>query len=661
MSLRIILFVSTVLSFNLFSQVTQENLDARQKFREFESKRLVKTVLANSTQSVKGDGSVDALYYEINLELNFTSQTISSGEVTGRFRSLANSLTQVILDFENNMNVTSVGGNGISYTHNGNHLAITLDQAYNIDDIFEVTVFYNGSPSSSGFGSWSMTSSRASTLSEPYGAKGWWPCKDTPNDKPDSVDIYITVPSNFDAVSNGKLMSVTPGPSSTQIWHWKETYPIATYLVSLAIANDYAHFSDIYVSATGDTLPLEHWVYQNHLSTAQATFAEVPDFIEALEYYFGPYPFYGEKYGMAEFDWGGGMEHQTITSIGGVSSGYRDIFVHELGHMWFGDQVTCKDFHHIWLNEGFASYSEPLFHEYTYGTAAYHNYMASQDHHPWSGTIYIQDTTNVWSIFSNIVYDKGSWVLHMLRHVVGDTVFFNILKTYASHPDFSYGTATTEDFQAICEGSSDKNLSYFFNQWIYNSGHPDYAYSWNVSPEGNNWRTRLVIKQLQTNQTFKMPIDITFQANGWDSTFVVINDTSYQRYDIITTTQPTTVLFDKDNWILCDVQQFVDGIEPYDNNPEYFLLEQNYPNPFNPETTIEFYTPDGTSAEIIIYDVTGREIKKYTISKTEVGTNKVIWSGEDKIGKPVSSGIYFYELVLPEKNIQRTRKMIKLN
>ncbi len=151
-----------------------------------------------------------------------------------------------------------------------------------------------------------MTSTRASTLSEPYGARGWWPCKDTATDKPDSVDMHITVPSGYIAVSNGSLIGITPVTGSRNTYHWHEQYPISTYLVSIAVANDYVHFSDIYVNVSGDTLPLDYWVYNYELSQAQSTYAEVPLYMEALEHYFGPYPFFEEKYGMARFDWGGG-------------------------------------------------------------------------------------------------------------------------------------------------------------------------------------------------------------------------------------------------------------------------------------------------------------------------------------------------------------------
>ncbi|MFC2088215.1 M1 family aminopeptidase, partial [Calditrichota bacterium] len=646
MRLFTIVFLFFAFSFNLLAQLSKEDKEVQQTFRQNEMKSYMKGMNAKSTQGIKSDGSIDALYYEIKLNFDFVLLEIN-GEVTGRFRSKVNSLSQITLDFDDNMSVDSIKGNVTSFSHSGYDLTVNLAQTFNSNDVLEVTVFYHGSPNSSGFGSFSMTSSRAYTLSEPYGAKGWWPCKDTPNDKPDSVDIYLTVPSAYKAVSNGSLIDVTPGPNNTSVWHWNEKYPIATYLVSLAIASDYANFTDEYVSASGDTLLLDYYVYNYELSQAQTSYADVPKYLEAFEYYFGAYPFYEEKYGMARFGWGGGMEHQTITSIGSTSgsNGWRNIYIHELGHQWFGDLVTCANFHHIWLNESFASYSEPLYYEYWDGAAAYHSYMASQDHRPWYGTIYIQDTTSTGSIFGNIVYDKGSWVLHMLRHVVGDSVFFTILKSYTTDPRFAYGSATTEGFQTICEEISGQDLSAFFDQWIYHPSYPKYQYAWSVIPSGSKWLTKLVIKQTQTHHVYTMPIDITFQATGWDSTFVVLNDSDYQRYYIVTSTLPTNVLFDKDKWILRDVQQVVDSIlDPADKPPVTYKLYQNFPNPFNPETTIAFYTPDKAEVEIRIYDINGREIKYLFFSSPNQGTHFINWNGTDSYGSQVSSGVYFYKL-----------------
>jgi aminopeptidase N len=664
--MRLGTLISIILLFSLLinAQQYQKELNEKEEFRREEFKNAMKKFDVKSSQVTKSDATIDALYYEIKLDLDFTAQDISYGEVTGRFSSKVDSLSQISLDFDDNMSVDSIDGNAVSFTHSGYTLIINLDQTYNLNDIFEVTVYYNGAPNSSGFGSWGMNSSRASTLSEPYGAREWWPCKDTPTDKPDSVDIHITVPVGYIAVSNGTLISVTPAPGSKNTYHWHEQYPITTYLVSIAVANDYVHFSDFYVNTSGDTLSLDYWVYTSELSQAQATYAEVPLYIEALEHFFGPYPFFEEKYGMARFDWGGAVEHQTVTSTGSVSNSWwwRHTNVHELGHQWFGDQITCANFHHIWLNEGFASYSEALFEEYANGISAYHNYMRNYLVGGWSGKIYVDDTTNTWNIFNSTVYDKGAWVVHMLRHVIGDSVFFQTLKSFLTDPRFTYGAATTKDLRTVYEEITGLNLHPFFVQWIYHPSYPSYQYAWSITQSGNKWITNLLIKQVQTHHIYTMPIDITLQGSGWDSTVVVLNDTAYQRYYIESSVEPTNVLFDKDNWILRNVQLVVDGIlDPEKYPPNTFVLEQNYPNPFNPETNFKFYSPYQANVDLIIYDISGRVVKSFYFNTVNNGFNEVKWDSRNDLGQEVASGVYFYQLVSKENTMPNVRKLIKID
>jgi aminopeptidase N len=662
MKLKLLITLLLALAVGINAQDYQKDQVEKAKFRRAEFKNSMKKFNTNSDLVSKSDGSFDALYYDINLDFNFSSFQIT-GEVTGRFKSKVNSLLQVSLDFDSDMTVDSVSSSAVSFTHSSNELVLTLNQSKNIDDVFDVTVYYSGSPQSTGFGSFSFNSNRASTLSEPYGARDWWPCKDTPTDKPDSVDIHLTVPQGYIAVSNGTLISVLPAPGSKDIYHWHEQYPIATYLVSVAIANDYTYFSDIYINTTGDTLPLDYWVYNSELSQAQITYAEVPLYMEALEYYFGPYPFFEEKYGMARFDWGGAMEHQTVTSTGSVSNSWwwRHTNVHELGHQWFGDQVTCASFHHIWLNEGFASYSEALFEEYANGIAAYHNYMQNDMTGGRQGKLYVDDTTNTVSIFNSTVYEKGAWVVHMLRHVVGDSMFFHSLKTYLTDARVSYGAARSEDLQTIMEEESGMDLAPFFDQWVYQPSYPNYQYAWSVTQSGNKWLTNLLIRQTQTHHTYTMPIDITLQGTSWDSTVVVLNDTSEQRFYIESSVEPTNVLFDKDQWILKSAQLIVDSVDDPENYPpNTFILQQNYPNPFNPETTIRFYSPYQANVDLVIYDIKGRTIRNFYFNAKNNGFNEVVWDGRNEYGKEVASGIYFYKLMSNENTLPNVRKLIKI-
>lgn len=322
----------------------------------------------------------DAVYYDLDLTIT-TNPNNLEGTVTDVFRSKVNGLTQVELDFDSREDIGvwqnfSVMGNVSSYTLSNWALTVQLDQSYDIDSTFAITVHYSGVPRAGGLQGFVFGTNIISTLSEPYLARTWWPCKDDPADKADSVRIRATVPDNMLVASNGILVSETDNGNNTKTFIWKEKYPITTYLVSLAISN-YATFSDSFEFSPGQYMPIDYWVYPAQLSNAHNAFAPLPTMLQIYSNLFGTYPFVSEKYGQAVFKWGGAMEHQTCTSIGGVSVGWEYVYAHELSHQWFGDLVTCDNWGDIWLNEGFATYCEALYVEQLYGEASFHSYINS--------------------------------------------------------------------------------------------------------------------------------------------------------------------------------------------------------------------------------------------------------------------------------------------
>ncbi|RMG23488.1 MAG: hypothetical protein D6732_24745, partial [Methanobacteriota archaeon] len=360
------------------------------------------------------------------------------------------------------------------------------------------------------------------------------------------------VPNDLIVASNGLLTDVIPVGNNRHTFFWETHYPISTYLVSLAITN-YAQFSDTYTSPlSGDTMSVDFYVYPEHLAQAQEDFNVTTSMIAAYASRFGEYPFINEKYGMAVFPWGGAMEHQTMTSYGaGLITGTHTfdwINAHELSHQWFGDMITMKSWHHIWLNEGFASYAEALWAEEIGGSTLYHAYVDAQDPGYFPGTVYVQDTTNTNELFSTTVYNKGSWVLHMLRGVLGDSLFFTSLYNYANDPGFQYGNATTEDFRDVCEMVSGMDLDWFFEQWVYRPGRPHYLYSWNTTTSPP-YITTLSIMQ-QDSVPFKMPIPIHLTGLGLDTTIIVWDSLQTQEFQFTTDVPPADLEFDPQNWIL---------------------------------------------------------------------------------------------------------------
>jgi hypothetical protein len=224
------------------------------------------------------------------------------------------------------------------------------------------------------------------------------------------------------------------------------------------------------------------------------------------------------------------------------------VVAHELGHQWWGDMITCRDFHHIWLNEGFATYSEALWAESQGGPAAYHADLA-QNKFFGPGSVYVPDDTDEGRIFSSdLSYNKGSWVLHMLRRVLGDATFFAALAHYrAAH---AYGATVTEDFQASCEAVSGRDLTQYFQQWVYGERYPIYRSQWTSAPVSGGFEVTLTLEQRQSWQLFTMPVDVRIQTIAGPRDFVVPDSLASQTFALWVDAAPTAVEIDPDQWIL---------------------------------------------------------------------------------------------------------------
>ena len=504
----------------------------------------------------------DAVYYRLNLGITggVYGETGLDGEVSMRARSRSVGFSVPTLNLVNELTVLSVTsfGRPVAWTHASGFLYVTLDSLYNVDEEFEVTVKYEGYPPAGGFQGFVYTTRLGaiviSTLSEPYLAQSWWPCKDTPSDKADSVDVIVTVDDNLYCVSNGVLRdSVNNGDGSTT-YSWHEGYPITTYLVSLAITN-YSRFDRWYHYGLGDadSMPVRFYSYPDKLSSAVATWPIAVDQIDFYSETFGEYPFVEEKYGMAHFTWSGAMEHQTVTSATSTSFGFSTYLIaHELAHQWWGDMITCRNWHHIWLNEGFASYCEALWAEHAGGVSAYKSYMNGMTYTA-GGTVYVDDTTDVDAIFDIRVYDKGAWVVHMLRGVVGDEAFFDILRAYYADPDHQHKDAVTEEFRDIASAVSGMDLTQFFADWVYGTYYPRYACSFLAEQRADNAYDVFVhLRQYQSSnpQVFDLPVDLRMNGVSGTPIYTVMNNKREQDFVLVLPSPPSSITVDPDNWIL---------------------------------------------------------------------------------------------------------------
>lgn len=526
-----------------------------------------KNDIRNEDLSITGYQNLyDVQDYNINISIDIPAKMIY-GKLIMKSVNLSDTLDRVYLNLENNMKVklTSLNGNVTDFLHENNYLEIKTGNQIRKNESFQIEIEYEGSPENYGFDSFGFKMIDESpvvySLSEPEYSPTWWPCKDILTDKT-TAEIVLNVPGELTAVSNGILSEVRTEENGSRTFHWKTSYPVATYLISIAVGK-YDKWTDTYTSRNGEKqMPVEFYSYPAYTENARSDWKNTVRMIDFFSGLFGEYPFINEKYGMALFGWtGGAMEHQTISSIGYTlvtgNGKYENVIVHELAHQWFGDAVTPKSWKDIWLNEGFASYSEALWEENTDGREAYINTLVKQDYGYFNGTLYDPEGF----IFGPTVYNKGAWCLHMLRGTVGDNVFFKILRTY--YDKYKYKNAGTEDFKKVCEEISGTDLTYFFEQWIFTGkGRPEYVYSWKADEFQNKSDTgvymlRINLRQIQENdiEVYKMPVEIKVITETGTENLRFFNNSRNQQFEQPVNGKPLEVLIDNDKWILKKIQK----------------------------------------------------------------------------------------------------------
>ena len=657
--ISIILFLIFCGSINLFAQTGGEYC-SKSKINFY-----------NQTQSLSkvaypGDSNIDVTYYKLDLNISYSSKYIT-GVVTVKGKAADNSVSTFYLDLDSSFTVDSVKSKNKSIQYNLDnscHLNIALEKTYSSSEEFAIDIYYQGKPKTDGGigGSFVFDTTDAGdptiwTLSQPYGARDWWPSKDTPADKADSSDVWITANSFFTSVSNGKLVDILSINDSTKTYKWHNSYPIANYLISIAMSNYEVYQNTFNYEAY--SMPVINYLYQDNTLTYKSKLDLVPEMLKIFSDKYGLYPFIKEKYGHAECGFSGGMEHQTCTSLGYFG---ESTIAHELAHQWFGDKVTCKTWNDIWLNEGFATYSECIYFENKYGEDSFKNYAQDLMYTSLyaSGSIYIDDSDvpNTDYVFDYLrSYAKGAVVLHMLRGVIGDDNFFQTLKEYLAEPGISYNVATTEDFKRIAEKVYGSKLDYFFNEWIYGENYPTYTFDWNYKQvDGDNYTLVLMVKQTaKTNPVFfTMPIQVKYITDKETKTIMVFNDLQEQEWEISVTGKPDSVEFDPDNWILKSIESPT-AIDENETIVSEYSLQQNYPNPFNPSTVIEYQIPEFCKVQLKVYDLLGREVATLVDEYKKPGKYNSKFS---TLNSTLSSGIYFYSL--NAGNFSTAKKMIYL-
>lgn len=640
-SLRVlkVLHLSFALCFVLRAQANDEG--ELKQLRRAEQHAYVAALRALARTSAASN-DIDVTYYRLNIALDAATRSIR-GSVLVQAKALA-AVQSITLDLSPTLTVDSVriANQARAFQHSGNTVVISLGRIYQQGELLNGEIHYRGSPASSGFGSFAFSTQQDGSpwiwsLSEPYGARDWWPCKDHPGDKADSVDILITCAVPLQAVSQGKLVTIIDNGNGTRTFHWSHRYPISTYLVSVAVAN-YEVFSDWYRYSATDSMEVVNYVLPSVSPSSRQNLSKAVPMLGIFSNLFGEYPFIREKYGHAHFGWGGGMEHQTISSLGSFSEG---IVAHELAHQWFGDMITMRSWKDIWLNEGFATYSVALYNERQYGWQGYRSYMSNQMNSARQavGTLRVTDTTDVRQLFDGrLVYAKGAAVLHMLRRVLGDSVFFAALKSYATDPRLMFKTASTEDLQAVFESVSKQELSWFFNQWVYGEKFPHYTVSTTLRLVSGGCTASVRVRQTTGTSNpalFSMPVDFRFTGVGFDTLMTVWNSSHDTTYLVQLPAAPSGVQLDPDEWILKTVTYEQPIFSDDATVPTEFSLSQNYPNPFNLSTVIRYTVPVADHVTLKVHNVLGQEVTRLVDTMLQPGIYHIQWDA-----RQLPSGFY---------------------
>ena len=561
----------------------------------------------------------DVKFYFLDITVD-NSSTYVEGTVTYNAQVVATQLDTFAFELISNMTVDEVLINGEPKTviHTTDEAFVPVGTAIPEGEMFEAKITYHGTPASGGFFS-GITSTNdwgkdvTWTLSEPFNARDWWPTKQVLQDKADSVWVFLTTDENNMAGSEGVLTAVTPMPDNKLRYEWKSSYPIDYYLISFAVSEyqDYSIYAHPEAMGT-DSLLIQNFIYDapGCLEQYKDGIDESAEIIELYSNLFSLYPFSEEKYGHCLTALGGGMEHQTMTTIGGFSF---YLVAHEMGHMWFGDNITCATWNDIWINEGFATYSEILANEFINGQSALNQRITSIFNSTMSepgGSTYIPDDEiyygNEWRIFNGrLSYNKGAAILHMLRfEFQDDDLFFDGLKQYTQQ--YGGSTATGADFRDKMMEVSGMDFTDFFDQWYYGQGYPTYSLEWSQDDDNFYLETNQTVSYPSATPVFKMLMAYKLNfTDGTDTTVYFYQTDNVNYFTIPISKTISGIIVDPDNWVVNKVGSITVNTKEYEK-----MLEFDFgPNPVNDKLNIYFNDEKSLQREITVYDLTGSVVK----------------------------------------------------
>ena len=606
---------------------------------------------------LREQAAYDVLFYRLKFTIDTAAKSITASTF---IRALAlDTLSTLVLDLNSTFTVQSVVWKGqlqynmpLPFNRPTGRLWIALPYVVQKSDSILVEISYQGIPKVSTNPPWDdgfvwkrtkMGEVWAGVACEEGGADLWWPCKDHPSDEPDSVDLFFTVPASLTCVSNGRLLGVTDA-GSVKTFHWYVSEPINNYCVTFYLG-PLQRIPINYQSVTGQAIPSEYWFLPNNVDSANKYMSTWLKDLRFFEEVCGPFPFRAEKYCLVDAPYYG-MEHQTCIAYGNNfrlnSYGFDYIHLHELAHEWWGNLVTAKDWSDVWIHEGFATYMEALFVERMSGFARYKTYMSGMLGNIQNLKPVAPDapTTAQVMFSSNDVYYKGAWILHALRHHLGDQLFFSMFRRFA-YPDPAMESvtdgrqcrlATTNDCLRIAEQVSGKKLDWFFNLYLRQPTLPRLRYSKTGTVLSLQWVT-------PNNLPFPLSVDVRVGTN----TVVVDMQNGTGTLSIPT---DTSCQIDPDGWILMAPAQLVNVKEQ--NVPTEFTIGV-YPSPFNPTTILRLEIPKRMHVTAELVSISGQRIAEVVNATFEPGMHSVPINCTYQ-----SSGVYFV-VVRGDEKIRSTK------
>ena len=648
---------SLLILFNFITILLFAQENATSCSKQTKQNSLLKTATLNASQIVETE-KYDVHFYSLNLNMTNTSSYLSG---TAEIHAKANAnLDSALFELYPSMIISEVRVNSliVNFSRLGTAVKVPVNSSVNQNFIIEIS--YSGNPptaQTNPLGGSGMTAGTSPSwgnkvvwsLSEPFSAYEWFPCKQSLRDKADSSFVAVTVPDTCKAGSNGVLINTVPLGNGFTRYEWKNTHAIDYYLISVAVAK-YIEYS-FYANPVGAPNPIliQNFIYDNPQTFIyfEDEINETGDFMELFYDLYGPYPFEDQKYGHCMAPIGGGMEHQTMTTQGFFSKG---LTAHELAHQWWGNSVTCASWSDIFINEGFASYSEYVMLENLYPAEKVQHMLDVHDNvlSQTGGSVWFSDTLNENRIFNGrLSYDKGSGIIHSIRYLMNnDSLFFAGLREFQN--DFKDSVARGIDFRNKMQEISSINYTPFFEQWYFGEGYPTYSIRWKQIGQDLLLELKHTASKPSVTPTFTNPIDLRFIRQGMNDTLIRFDVASNSQQFYISNfgTLSSTITVDPQNWIINTIgtiiqdNSLVNLTEVMENNTALTIV----PNPNNGIFTIG---NQQANCWVSVFNMQGKNI-----------LNKLLAPNELIDLQDFGKGTYLLEIKNSENSEAKTLKFI---